>query len=182
MWLFLVWCMFCFRASKKIVLPTTLLLMVSQSRQTSTNPYRAVATPYRPARCNSGWTSSSTMTGPWCTTSCVPMRRASATKWRPSIPPTCSNPLTFLHKSGLTSPWQIPLFSVGTIKSQIEVTFLPYKRIPIKFQHLQVRLKQSLQRKASTKKDSVRLRTMQPWEVFFTWCQYMLFINQCVLW
>ena len=44
--------MFCFRASKKIVLPTTLLLMVSQSRQTSTNPYRAVATPYRPARCN----------------------------------------------------------------------------------------------------------------------------------
>ena len=129
-------------------------------------------------QCNaSGWTSSSTMTGPWCTTSCVPMRRASATKWRPSIPPTCYNPLTFLHKSGLTSPWQIPLFSVGTIKSQIKVTFLPYKRIPIKFQHLQVRLKQSLQRKASTKKDSVRLRTMQPWEVFFTWCQYMLFIT-----
>jgi len=55
-----------------------------------------------------------------------------------------------------------------------------FKQIPVKFQHLQLRLRQSLPRKASTKKDSARLRTMQPWEKYFSLDASTCYLSQSV--
>jgi len=54
------------------------------------------------------------------------------------------------------------------------------KLIPVKFQHLQLRLRQSLPRKASTKKDSARLRIMQPWAKYFSLDASTCYLSQSV--